>query len=211
MKVHQVKKTSSGPTPAIIGKSSDAPSFIDGWFLQDLSICDDLIKYHAKNQQFEGKVGCETGASIVDKSRKDSLEVAAIYSESNTEIKRYDVELQKILKCYLKKYSYANEVNFFNLIEHWRVQKYNKGGGFNIYHTERMGVSTSHRHLVFMTYLNDVEDGGETEFFYQKLKVKPRKGLTLIWPSDWTHTHKGIPSMTEEKYISTGWYSYAGV
>ena len=31
-----------------------------------------------------------------------------------------------------------------------------------------------------MTYLNDIKDGGETEFYYQKLKVKPEKGLTLI-------------------------------
>ena len=61
-----------------------------------------------------------------------------------------------------------------------------------------------------MTYLNDVTDGGETEFMYQKLKIKPKKGLTLIWPADWTHTHRGIPSMTQVKYIATGWYCYSG-
>ena len=59
-----------------------------------------------------------------------------------------------------------------------------------------------------MTYLNDVDDGGETEFYYQKLKVKPRKGLTLIWPADWTHTHRGLSSPTQEKYIITGWLNY---
>jgi hypothetical protein len=64
------------------------------------------------------------------------------------------------------------------------------------------------RHLVFMTYLNDVTDGGETEFFYQKLKVKPEKGLTLIWGADWTFTHRGITSPTQTKYIVTGWFNY---
>jgi hypothetical protein len=59
-----------------------------------------------------------------------------------------------------------------------------------------------------MTYLNDVESGGETEFLYQNLKIKPQKGLTLIWPTDWTHTHRGIPSMEEEKMIVTGWVHY---
>jgi hypothetical protein len=59
-----------------------------------------------------------------------------------------------------------------------------------------------------MTYLNDVTDGGETEFFYQKLKIKPEKGLTLIWPSDWPWTHRGIPSHTEDKYITTGWVHF---
>ena len=57
-----------------------------------------------------------------------------------------------------------------------------------------------------MTYLNDVEDGG-TEFYYQKLKTKAKKGLTLIWPTDFTHTHRGIVSKTKEKYIVTGWFT----
>ena len=45
-----------------------------------------------------------------------------------------------------------------------------------------------------MTYLNDVNDYGETEFYYQKLKIKPEKGKTVIWCADWTHTHRGISS-----------------
>ena len=59
-----------------------------------------------------------------------------------------------------------------------------------------------------MTYLNDVRDGGETEFFHQNLRVAARRGLTLIWPADWTHTHRGIVSPTEEKIIVTGWFSF---
>jgi hypothetical protein len=64
------------------------------------------------------------------------------------------------------------------------------------------------RHLVFMTYLNDIEDHGETEFYHQMLKIKPEKGLTLIWPADWTFTHRGNPSPSEQKYIVTGWFNY---
>ena len=63
------------------------------------------------------------------------------------------------------------------------------------------------RHLVFMTYLNDVPDGG-TEWYYQDLKLPAEKGLTILWPADWTHTHRGIISMSTTKYIITGWYSY---
>ena len=58
-----------------------------------------------------------------------------------------------------------------------------------------------------MTFLNDLTDEGGTEFLYQDLKVEPKKGLTLIWPSYWTHTHRGVISKTQEKYIVTGWYS----
>jgi hypothetical protein len=59
-----------------------------------------------------------------------------------------------------------------------------------------------------MTYLNDVYKGGETEFFHQQFKVTPKKGLTLIWPADWTYTHRGIVAPVEEKIIVTGWWNF---
>ena len=62
--------------------------------------------------------------------------------------------------------------------------------------------------MAFMTYLNTVNKDGETEWFHQKIKIKPEKGLTLIWPSDWTHVHRGIVAKEETKYIATGWFSY---
>ena len=58
-----------------------------------------------------------------------------------------------------------------------------------------------------MTYLNSVEDGG-TEFKYQNLITPAKKGLTLIWPAQWTHTHRGQISGTKEKYIVTGWFNF---
>ena len=57
-----------------------------------------------------------------------------------------------------------------------------------------------------MTYLNDVPNGG-TEFKYQGIKSPAKKGLTIIWPSDWMHTHRGIIDEENEKYIITGWYN----
>ena len=57
-----------------------------------------------------------------------------------------------------------------------------------------------------MTYLNSC-DGG-TDFKNQGITIPATKGLTLIWPSEWTHTHKGIISNTSEKYIVTGWFGF---
>ena len=59
-----------------------------------------------------------------------------------------------------------------------------------------------------MTYLNTVREGGSTYFNHYDLEIQPQKGLTLIWPADWTHTHRGLVSQTKEKYIITGWYSF---
>ena len=78
--------------------------------------------------------------------------------------------------------------------------------GDNAWHFEENGDDKK-RHLVFMTFLNDVENGG-TEFKYQNLTIPAKKGLTLIWPAPWTHTHKGQVSNTQTKYIITGWYNF---
>ena len=102
------------------------------------------------------------------------------------------------------------EICKYGLDKNINIQYYPKNGGYKQYHTERTNLNYPivSRHLVFMTYLNDITDRGETEFFHQKIKVKPKKGLTLIWPVDWTFTHRGIPSPTQEKYIITGWYNF---
>ena len=127
----------------------------------------------------------------------------------NKNCKDYLPSLKKCLDEYLKSYEFANDVYYFNIIEELKIQHYKKNDCYFKYHFENSGtVSTIKRHLVFMTYLNTVTDQGETEWFYQNLKVRPEKGLTVIWSADWYFTHRGIPSPTQTKYIVTGWYSY---
>ena len=59
-----------------------------------------------------------------------------------------------------------------------------------------------------MIYLNDVTEGGYTEFPTQNKLLQPRSGDMIIWPAYWTHPHRGIASKTQTKYIMTGWYSF---
>jgi hypothetical protein len=98
----------------------------------------------------------------------------------------------------------------WGISEYINIQYNPPGGGFKVWQTERCVADTlqSRRHLVFMTYLNDVTDEGGTEFMHQKITVHASKGKTLIWPVDWTHTHRGIVSPSQEKYVLTGWFSY---
>ena len=89
------------------------------------------------------------------------------------------------------------------------IQKYEPGEGFFSWHSERTvpNAVTVDRALVFMTYLNDVPHGG-TKFFHQDITTPAKKGLTLIWPVDWTHLHAGQVTEESEKYIITGWIHY---
>ena len=57
---------------------------------------------------------------------------------------------------------------------------------------------------MFITYLNDVPNGG-TEFYYQDYTVRALKGNTVLFPAGLTHKHRGQISDDHEKYIITGW------
>ena len=59
-----------------------------------------------------------------------------------------------------------------------------------------------------MIYLNTVTDNGGTRFEVYDKELDAVEGRLVIWPAYWTHTHHGIVSETQEKYIATGWYSF---
>lgn len=183
-------------------------SFIGAWILPDLAICDDLINFFENNPNTcQGEVLINEVSAVI-KTTKDSIDLPMTLEYGITQL--YLDALQSAVNEYKKKYHWANSTAPWT-VEAVNLQKYNPGGAYFQWHCERNagGYIGGNRHLVFMTYLNDVTDEGETEFFYQKIKVKPQKGLTLIWPVDWTHTHRGLPSMTQTKYIATGWFKFA--
>ena len=90
-----------------------------------------------------------------------------------------------------------------------KVQKTEPGQGYHIYHVENSQLSSRNRVTAFMLYLNDVEDGGETEFLYQKRRIKPKKNRLAIWPAHYTHVHRGLQPLSGNKYILTGWTEYS--
>ena len=179
-------------------------NFIAGWYIK-LKVCDNLILLFEKSlDKGPGKVG--EGINI---NKKLSTDLSIDPLDDRPEITAYYEELNKVLENYKKKYKYSDQLHQpWGLIKPWNIQRYNPGEGFFALHCERSAPQTALRHLVFMTYLNDVTDKGQTEWYHQKMKVKPKKGLTVIWGTDWTFLHKGIVSPTQTKYIATGWYNY---
>jgi hypothetical protein len=186
-------------------------NFIKLWQMKELSLCDDLITYWKNNEKFPGSNYTQNGAVVVNKEEKDSLDVVInIDNGVPVPLENYLKNLQTAVNNYIEEFPMCNQYSAWGLIDKITIQYYPLGGGYKVWHCERGAPQypITTRHLVFMTYLNDVEDAGETEFFHQNLKIKPKKGLTVIWPADWTHTHRGIPSMSEEKYIITGWFNF---
>lgn len=190
-------------------KINNLNNFIMGWYQDDNSVLDEIIEFQKSADKVSGRISNADGLPEIQKQFKDSLDC---FLKPNTDLfKKYSSQyLQPCTNQYIKKYPYCNMQNPWTVKCDINIQYYPPGGGFPQWHTERFSDQPpiSACHLVFMTYLNNVTDCGETEFLHQKIKIKPEKGLTLIWPADWTFTHRGIISPTQEKLIITGWYHY---
>ena len=114
-------------------------------------------------------------------------------------------------KCFL---DYQNQWSFLKTmiktvdVPAFNIQKYSRGDHFASVHSERTTLNTLHRLFAWMTYLNDVDDGGQTNFNHYGIKIKPETGKTLIWPAEWTHAHTGGILKSGNKYIVTGWMHF---
>jgi hypothetical protein len=87
-----------------------------------------------------------------------------------------------------------------------KIQKTLPTEGYHVWHIEHgKGTENEKRAFVFSIYLNDVEDGGETEFLHFSKRVKPKKGRIVIWPAGFPYVHRGNPPLSGKKYILTSW------
>jgi len=180
-------------------------SMMGGWYIPT-PLCDDLINLFKdnKDKQAPGVVG---PPPRVDSSEKVSTEVPINPAYDHPTFVIYKNIIGNIVHLYEKKYPELEQFSKFGMGEPCQIQYYKPGEGFKKWHFERSSRNEN-RCLVFMTYLNDVPDGG-TRFKYQELTTPAEKGLTLIWPTDFSHTHKGQITDKHEKYIITGWLGFA--
>ena len=87
-----------------------------------------------------------------------------------------------------------------------KIQKTLPTEGYHIWHLEHgKGFEIEPRAFVFSIYLNDVEEGGETEFLNFSKRVKPKAGRIIIWPAGFPYVHRGNPPLSNEKYMLTSW------
>tara|TARA_Y100001968_G_scaffold209279_1_gene192366 strand:+ start:562 stop:1158 length:597 start_codon:yes stop_codon:yes gene_type:complete len=182
------------------------PNFIGSWCIEPILICDDLISYFELNiaKQKSGQSGSGLNPEI-----KDSVDITMypkdIILPGHEAFKKYFDQLFECYKNYVEEWPFLNKISDKLEIGSFNIQRYKPGQHFKEIHTERSSLATLHRVFAFMTYLNDVEEGGSTYFSHYDLEIQPKRGLTLIWPAEWTHAHKGNILKEGAKYIITGW------
>jgi hypothetical protein len=123
-------------------------------------------------------------------------------------------ELNNIIKITLQKYLGSNQIvlNYFKLYSDYIISdypifhmlKYKQNIEQFDYHNDFRIEDDKFRILTFLWYLNDVDSGGETEFFGE-IKIKPKRGRLLVFPCAWPYIHKGNIPLSSDKYVITGW------
>lgn len=117
--------------------------------------------------------------------------------------------LQQCYQLYTNEFSVLKDAVIHGT--HMKMQRTSPGQGYHLWHGEQGNGRNAERVLVYMLYLNSLssEEAGETEFLYQKLRIKPEENMMVIWPAAYTHAHRGNMVHGENsKYIVTGWFYY---
>ena len=162
--------------------------------------CEIIIKYFEKSHQVRGRTSMG-----YKPEEKNCLQIE---STKFSDGKQASCILHSVIKNYLSKYSNKYEavdqcIGSWEPSDVYNIQKYETvEDGYKVWHCEQN--KGSDRTLAWMFYLNDAKSG--TEFMYYP-NIRAKMGRCAIWPSGWTHVHRGAPNKSL-KYIVTGWASY---
>ena len=192
-----------------INIKSKQTHFIGCWNLENNKLCNEITSFFERNKNLQ-----KTGVSGQGINLKIKKTTDIYINPDNLKKPQFQI-LQKYInelhKCFL---DYKNQWTFLKsmlktvYVPGFNIQKYSPGGHYASVHSERTSLETLHRLFAWMTYLNDVSDGGYTNFSHYDIKIKPKIGKTLIWPAEWTHAHSGEILKSGTKYIVTGWIHF---
>ena len=190
--------------------SSQQTHFIGCWNLENNKLCGEIINFFENNKYLQ-----KAGISGMGLNPKIKKTIDIRINPNDLEKPKFEIFKQyinELYKCFL---DYQNQWSFLKTIiktvdvPAFNIQKYSRGDHFASVHSERTTLNTLHRLFAWMTYLNDVDDGGQTNFSHYGIKIKPETGKTLIWPAEWTHAHTGEILKSGTKYIVTGWMHFS--
>ena len=167
------------------------------------SFCDNVIdKFEKDERKRQGQVG---GGVHLDIKRSCDLSISDL-----VDWKSFDEAFFRSLNEGLKDYHYFIPAEFrdYKAISidgndtGYQIQK-TQPEDFYIWHHDNM----TDRKLTFIWYLNDIKDGGYTEFI-DGTRIKPEVGKLVIFPASWEFLHRGVPPKSEDKYLCTGWVHF---
>lgn len=178
----------------------------------DNSMCNHIITLFNNNNN-NNCIGMTSGGYAPKLKLTTDFDISRCDSNDWKDI---DKIIDSIIKQNLHKYTeYIYSLNNYYSLPNkelqdngFLMQKYEKNKGFFNYHQDFSSIyenkSIYYRVLVYILYLNDIDEGGET-IIWDDYKIKPKAGSLLFFPSTWTYPHKGNMPISHDKYIITGW------
>lgn len=186
-----------------------------------IELCKEMIKLF-ETEQFDKYEGVVAGG--LNKDVKDTIDFQIPTKNVNnkpewTKIRTLlDKELTNNVKKYVKDINESITIEEENSSQKYRLfdesitfevmqmQRYTKNKGRYVYHNDFRSdwMAKKYRVITFLWYINDVEEGGETEFWASH-RIKPEAGKLLLFPATWTYPHRGMMPISNDKYIVTGW------
>ena len=170
--------------------------------------CDKAIQIYEDQNKFNNTVNRIGGekASILKKQDQQFFagnnNVDVWWESLKPMMFNFDIALKHYIENTGANDAYGTPFHFTCL----KIQKTLPTEGYHVWHIEHgKGFDNEARAFVFSIYLNDVEDGGETEFLHFSKRVKPKTGRIVIWPAGFPYLHRGNPPLSGEKYILTSW------
>lgn len=154
--------------------------------------------------------------TVLDNHRSFTEINLNLYKEWSNEVNNL---LVPIMQTYIEKYKRDNDIDekiwpVKYGFEQIRMKRYlpNDVDEFQ-FHVDVTDHPSARRFLVYFFYLNDVQEGGETGFQYNRSlpieqKIKPEAGKLLMFPPMWTHPHIGFKPISEPKYIIGSYLHY---
>tara|TARA_Y100000004_G_scaffold107094_1_gene120235 strand:+ start:1539 stop:2144 length:606 start_codon:yes stop_codon:yes gene_type:complete len=178
----------------------------------DKEFCNSIIeKFNADDRKSTGLIG----DGYINEDIKKSLDLnISKYDDWSEEDKVFEKSFSDNIKLYidyLQNFTKSFEDYDINLPSldfrdrGYLVRVYNKGEGYFNWHNDFSFYKDSgFRLLTLIWYLNNVEEGGQTEFIDGTI-IKPKRGSVLIFPTSWYLAHRGKMPLSNKKYIVTGW------
>jgi len=171
-----------------------------------LEICNNLIERFeaATDEQYLGRIG---QTQTEERSIKKSTDLVVSGKEHWKDADRnFFYSLGVAMKEFRETFPYFKGP-FKDM--GYAIQRTQPGEHYH-WHIDGGSHEFSQRQLVAVWYLNDVPGpGGETEFLFQDVKVKPEAGKLILFPPFWTHEHRGVTLEQGVKYIATTWVVFA--
>jgi len=171
--------------------------------------CDEIIKHF--NVMARNKVTYNQNNLEVNQDNRIVFDWAHTQNQYHYDYNLCDYFYKKLHETYTEQYMEKYQMlkqSEQHSPKGMSIQKSLPHQGYHAWHAEASDQSSSTRVVNYMLYLNDVDEGGETEFLYQGKKIAPEQGKVVIFPCGFTFPHRGNPIYKGEKYIITGWYTY---